>query len=124
MGVSLFVAAPPLSLHKVLNFLDSLSQRWRHVGQLLSIPDALVKHVESEWANNVQRLRSLIHYWLQNDPLASWRRLISHLDVYYNIAKWPTPYVVMLKANQVSNNIFGPSTKLSYTVHEWADMTY
>ncbi len=125
MGVSLLVAAPPLNLHKVLNFLDSLSEDWRHVGPLLSIPGAVMNRVASEGANNVQRLRSLIHYWLQNDPLASWRRLISYLDKYYNVEDFHkvTDTIRCNAEGQPGQQQYFWSPKLSYTVHEWADMT-
>ncbi len=86
MGVSLFVAAPPLSVDNVLKALKDLSARWQHVGDQLSIPSAVQQRIRSEHSTDVGRLRALVRYWLLRDPLASWRRIIMQLDRRSNLS--------------------------------------
>ena len=81
VGVSLFVAAPPLSVDNVVQALKALSALWRDVGDWLYIPKAAQQHIESEYSTDVECLRALVRCWLLRDPLASWRRLIHQLDL-------------------------------------------
>ena len=36
----------------------------------------------------MDRLNSVVRYWLQRDPVASWRRFIWRLDVYSTANHW------------------------------------
>ena len=80
VGVSLFVAAPPLSVDNVVQALKAISAKWQHVGDCLDIPNAVQQHIKSEHFTHVECLRALVRCWLLRDPLASWRRLIHGLE--------------------------------------------
>ena len=80
MGVSSFVAAPPLSLDHVTKALESLERLWKIVGEWLKVPSAVSDDIQSECSSDMECLRRIVRYWLLRDPFASWRRLICCLD--------------------------------------------
>ena len=74
-----FAIGPPLSVDNVMKALESLTQQWRHVCEVLYIPRPVLNHIVDECSSDEERLRSGIRYWLLRDPYASWRRLITQL---------------------------------------------
>ena len=50
------------------------------MGDQLEVPDAVMDLIASECISDSECLRKALRYWIQRDPLASWRRLISRLD--------------------------------------------
>ena len=78
----MFVAAPPLSVDKVMSALQGLAEKWEKVGTNLSIPKTTLRAIKTENTEDVDRLRTIIIYWLHRDPEASWRKLIHRLDYY------------------------------------------
>ena len=60
--------------------LGRVAGRWRRVGDQLHIPDAVLDLISSECTSDSECLRKALRYWIQRDPLASWRRLIHCLD--------------------------------------------
>ena len=56
--------------------LEGVAHKWREVGRRLRIPDATLSYIGGD---DMQKLRSVVHYWVLKDPLASWRRLIKNL---------------------------------------------
>ena len=52
------------------------------VCRMLFIPDTKLEAIKGEFTTGKECLRAVVMYWLLRDPLASWRRLISQLDLY------------------------------------------
>ena len=60
--------------------LGGVAGRWRDVGAELCVPRAVLDLIASECTSDSECLRKALRYWIQRDPLASWRRLIHRLD--------------------------------------------
>ena len=60
--------------------LGEVAGRWRRVGAELHVPMAVMDLIASECTSDSECLRKALRYWIQRDPLASWRQLISNLD--------------------------------------------
>ena len=75
-----FVAGSPLSVDRVMAVLGGVAVRWRIVGAWLCVPRAVLDLIASECTSDSECLRKALRYWIQRDPLASWRGLIWGLD--------------------------------------------
>ena len=75
-----FVAGSPLSVDRAMAVLGGVAGRWRGVGDRLCVPSAVLDLIASECTSDSECLRKALRYWIQRDPLASWRRLIWRLD--------------------------------------------
>ena len=75
-----FVAGSPLSVDRAIAVLGGVAGRWRSVGAWLHVPDAVLDLIASECTSDSECLRKALRYWIQRDPLASWRGLIHRLD--------------------------------------------
>ena len=75
-----FVAGSPLSVDRAMAMLGGVAGRWRRVGAELRVPDAVLDLIASECTSDSECLRKALRYWIQRDPLASWRQLIARLD--------------------------------------------
>ena len=71
-----FVAGSPLSVDRAVAVLGRVAGRWREVGYRLWVPDAVRDLIASECTSDSECLRKALRYWIQRDPLASWRQLI------------------------------------------------
>ena len=60
--------------------LGGVAGRWRRVGAQLNVPAAVLDLIASECTSDSECLRKSLRYWIQRDPLASWRGLVSMLD--------------------------------------------
>ena len=60
--------------------LGGVAGRWRRVGAQLYVPKAVMDLIASECTSESECLRKALRYWIQRDPLASWRQLIWRLD--------------------------------------------
>ena len=49
---------------------------------ILFLPDSQRHKIEAEYATEDQRRNAAVQFWLVSDPYASWRRLITELDVF------------------------------------------
>ena len=79
-----FVAGSPLSVDRAMTVLGGVAGRWRRVGTWLYVPGAVLDLIASECTSDSECLRKALRYWIQRDPLASWRRLIWRLDMSEN----------------------------------------
>ena len=75
-----FVAGSPLSVDRAMAVLGGVARSWRRVGAELSVPKVVLDLISSECTSDSECLRKALRYWIQRDPLASWRRLIFWLD--------------------------------------------
>ena len=66
--------------------LGGVTGRWREVGAWLRVPDAVLGLIASECTSDSECLRKALRYWIQRDPLASWRQLTYCLDLSINIS--------------------------------------
>ena len=75
-----FVAGSPLSVDRAMAVLGGVAGMWRRVATWLHFPVAVMDLIASECTSDSECLRKALRYWIQRDPLASWRRLIVQLD--------------------------------------------
>ena len=71
-----FVAGSPLSVDRAMAVLGGVAGRWRRVGAGLYVPSAVLDLIASECTSDSECLRKALRYWIQRDPLASWRGLV------------------------------------------------
>ena len=50
------------------------------LGYYLNVPESKRKEIDSQFSNVPQRRKQMIKYWMETDPLASWRSVIVTLD--------------------------------------------
>ena len=50
------------------------------LGGYLSVPESKREEIDSQFSSVPQRRKQIIKYWMETDPLASWRRVIVALD--------------------------------------------
>ena len=77
-----FVSGSPLSVDRAMAVLGGVAGRWRRVGYQLHVPRAVLDLIASECTSDSECLRKALRYWIQRDPLASWRGLIWRLDLF------------------------------------------
>ena len=63
-----------------MTVLGGVAESWRVVGTWLYVPRAVLDLIASECTSDSECLRKALRYWIQRDPLASWRGLIWRLD--------------------------------------------
>ena len=51
-----------------------------HLGDWLRVPLSKQKEINSQFSSVPQRRKQMIKYWMETDPLASWRSVIVTLD--------------------------------------------
>ena len=79
-----FVPTPvvPLTPSNVVRAVREV-ERWWGVGGLgyyLSIPNSKWEEIRQTFPDEMDQKKQAISYWINTDPLASWRRLITALD--------------------------------------------
>ena len=83
----LFVCAPcagvPLTPSNVVGLVREVRRWWGGLGSLaylLSIPESKQDEIRRVFPDEMDQKKQAISYWINTDPLASWRRLIRALD--------------------------------------------
>ena len=51
-----------------------------HLGICLSVPLSKREEINSQFSSVPHKKKQMIKYWMETDPLASWRRVIVALD--------------------------------------------
>ena len=77
-------SAPPLTVENVLKHMYVREvENWRMVGWwLLSLNEAKVKAIEKKYSSVEDRMRAVVHQWLQGGGLPqSWKVLVWSLDL-------------------------------------------
>ena len=75
-------AGVPLTLSNVMRALRELEEgKWweRGLGAWLDIPHSKMTEIKQNFQNTIDQKKQCIYYWMQKDPLATWRRLINAL---------------------------------------------
>ena len=76
-------AGVPLTPSNVMRALRELREgKWWNVGGLgvwLYIPQSKTTEIKQNFPNTIDQKKQFIYYWMQKDPLATWRRLIHAL---------------------------------------------
>ena len=83
-----FMCTPgvPLTPSNVMGAVEKVRRWWREVGVVWSLTERLFipKSKEDEIKRNfpdvMEQKKQMISYWINTDPLAGWRRLITALD--------------------------------------------
>ena len=81
--VFMCAAGVPLTPSNVMRALRELGD-WKWWGQYglgyrLSIPRSKMTEITQNFPNTIDQKKQFIYYWMQKDPLATWRRLINTL---------------------------------------------
>ena len=76
------VLGVPLTPSNVMREVREVEDWWgeRGLGDLLWIPQSKIKEIRQNFPDEMEQKKQLITYWINTDPLASWRRLIMALD--------------------------------------------
>ena len=82
--VFMCAAGVPLTPSNVMRALRELGEGkwWKEYGGLgfwLSIPQPKMTEIKQNFPNTMDQKKQFIYYWMQKDPLATWRRLINAL---------------------------------------------
>ena len=83
--VFMCAAGVPLTPSNVMRALRELEE-WKSreelgLGFWLSIPQSKMTEMKQNFPNTIDQKKQFIYYWMQKDPLATWRRLIYALDM-------------------------------------------
>ena len=83
--VFMCAAGVPLTPSNVMRALRELEEwkSWEEygLGLWLSIPQSKMAEIKQNFPNTMDQKKQFIYYWMQKDPLATWRRLINALDM-------------------------------------------
>ena len=77
------MAGVPLTTSNVLAVVRKVKDWWGGLGTLtgwLYIPKSKQKEIKANFPDELDQKKEAISYWINTDPLASWRRLIIALD--------------------------------------------
>ena len=76
-------AGVPLIASNVMNVLRELGEGkwWEGLGlrYRLRIPRSMRKKIRQNYPNAIDQKKQCIYYWMQKDPLATWKRIINVL---------------------------------------------
>ena len=82
-----FMCTPgvPLTPSNVMGAVEEVGRWWREggVGGLadwLRIPKSKQDEIKRNFPDELEQKKQMISYWINADPLAGWRRLITALD--------------------------------------------
>ena len=75
----LFAVDMTFSTMNVLKAVQEVENTDR-LGSYLNIPDSKRQEISIHFSSEPQQKKQLIKYWMERDPLASWRTLIVSLD--------------------------------------------
>ena len=82
MVVSWCATGMAFTCSNVLTAVRTVEDWWGDdgLGDNLYIPEDKMREIQRVYSDPEEQKRQLILYWMATDPLASWRRLITHLD--------------------------------------------
>ena len=75
----LFAVDMTFSTMNVLRAVQEVRDTDR-LGNRLSVPWSKREEIDSQFSSVPQRKKQMIKYWMETDPLASWRSMIVALD--------------------------------------------
>ena len=82
-----FMCTPgiPLTPSNVMGAVEEVRRWWREVGvwsltETLFIPESKEDEIKRNFPDELEQKKQMISYWINTDPLAGWRRLITALD--------------------------------------------
>ena len=76
------MAGVPLTTSNVLAVVRKVENWWgvASLTNCLYIPESKQKEIKANFSDELDQKKEAISYWINTDPLASWRRLIIALD--------------------------------------------
>ena len=74
------MAGVPLTTSNVLAVVRKVENWWDGLTSWLYIPESKEKEIKANFPDELDQKKEAISYWINTDPLASWRRLIVVLD--------------------------------------------
>ena len=76
------VAGVPLTPSNVMREVREVEDWWGKwgLGRCLFVPQSKREEIRQKFPDEMEQKKQLITYWINTDPLASWRRLILALD--------------------------------------------
>ena len=77
------VAGVPLTPSNVMREVREVEDWWGEggLGRYLFVPESKREEIRQKFPDEMEQKKQLITYWINTDPLASWRRLIWALDL-------------------------------------------
>ena len=80
------MAGVPLTTSNVLAVVKKVENWWGRPGtgsltDRLFIPESKQREIKANFPDELDQKKEAISYWINTDPLASWRRLIIALDL-------------------------------------------
>ena len=80
--VLMYTPGVPLTPSNVMRIVKEIEKWWGGFGltSYLYIPESKQEEIRQKFADHVEQKKQSIFYWINTDPLASWRRLITALD--------------------------------------------
>ena len=96
----------PLTPSNAMRVAREIEKWWGGYPSLtyfLYIPKSKQKEIRQKFADDMEQKKKSICYWINTDPLASWRRLIWALD-YMKLCHLADSIDLMLNLSQVAIN--------------------
>ena len=79
-----FMCTPgvPLTPSNVMGAVEQVKRWWGmfELADLLYIPKSKEDKIKHNFPDELEQKKQIIRYWINTDPLAGWRRLITALD--------------------------------------------
>ena len=82
-----FMCTPgvPLTPSNVMGAVEQVSRQWSERGvwelaDFLRVPQSKQDEIKQNFPDELEQKKQMISYWINTDPLAGWRRLITVLD--------------------------------------------
>lgn len=76
------VTGVPLTTSNVMIVVKKVEKWWGYMSlsYCLNIPESKQEEIRARFQDEEDQKRETVSYWINTDPLASWRRLITALD--------------------------------------------
>lgn len=78
--ISLLLIFSALTVRNIINAAQGL--QWFSLGEILFIPYSKLKKIAEKYHVDEQCEVAVVRYWMQVDPIVSWRRIIHNLDLF------------------------------------------
>lgn len=76
----MFIPGVPFTPSNVMRVIRETLEFFLVLMSSLFLPDTKQKEIMQKFPDEFEKKKLFLSYWINNDPLASWRRLITTLD--------------------------------------------
>ena len=78
--IVVYFNATALTVNNVVKVVEELE--WRTLSDILRVPSSKQQEIVNEFSTDKDQKLAVVKWWIMNDPLASWRRLIDRMYYY------------------------------------------